>query len=308
MEALRIVFFGSFQRYSVHVLAELVKHVSVTAVITTPPKPAGRHMELTPTPVQEYAQAHRIPTYPLESLSAIPKKLDRPDFLVVAGYGKLIPAVWLDFPKMMAINMHPSLLPAYRGAFPAEWAILNGEKETGVTLVKMSLEFDKGEILVQQAIPITLGDSRETLYAKLYNLGAKLLIETLPKIARGEITPRPQPAGEFFYARRLTREDGFESWEAIQQAFADARQAERIDRKFRALKPWPGLWTEVELTRTHHAVGWKPKTRLKILSCRLSPFTRRLSLQTVQLEGKHPIPFSQFLSAYVPEGASKTPR
>ncbi|EKD64679.1 MAG: Methionyl-tRNA formyltransferase, partial [uncultured bacterium] len=227
-----IIFFGSFQKYSVQVLEKLTNNFSVTAVITTPPKPAGRHMELKPTEVALYARSNKLPLYELYELSTIPD-IPRPDFIVVAGYGRLIPPLWLEFPKIMAVNMHPSLLPQYRGAFPAEWAILNMEKETGVTLVKMSAEFDKGDIIAQKKFVIEPSDTRETLYKKLYDMGAKLLVDTLP----AKITPRPQASGDFFYARRLTRDDGFVPWEEF------TKDISKLERKLRALTPWPGVWT-----------------------------------------------------------------
>lgn len=250
-----IVFFGSFQSYSVQVLEKLVKQFSVIAVITTPPKPAGRHMRLTPTHVEEFAKTKNIPVFSPEKLGVPP--VEKTDFIVVAGYGKLIPTEWLDFPKIMAINMHASLLPQYRGAFPAEWAILRGEKETGVTLVKMTSEFDKGDIIAQRSIPIKPDDTRQTLYKKLYDVGGDLLVETLPK----KITLQPQPTGDFFYSRKLTREDGFVPWEEF-------TNIQSLDRKWRALTPWPGVWTTTPQGK-----------RLKLIS---------LHPPTVQLEGKKP--------------------
>ncbi len=265
-----IIFFGSFQHYSVQVLEKLVKQFSVTAVITTPPKPAGRHMKLAPTAVEQFARARHIPVLSPEKLDAIPNTLKKPDFIVVAGYGKLIPPTWLELPKIMAINMHPSLLPDYRGAFPAEWAILKGEKKTGVTLVKMSSEFDKGEIVAQQKIPIATDDTRETLYKKLYDLGADVLVEYLPKIKSGSVKSTPQPAGNFFYARRITREDGFVSWEEFKESLSTNPSA--LDTKFRALTPWPGVWTTTAQNK-----------RLKLIS---------IKPPVVQLEGKKPTPLT----------------
>lgn len=249
-----IVFFGSFQSYSVQVLQKLQ---SVIAVVTTPAKPAGRHMVLKKTEVEQFANIKKIPVFTPNTLQDIPKDLKRPDFIVVAGYGKLIPNVWLDFSKIMAVNMHPSLLPAYRGAMPAEWAILRGEKETGVTLVKMSPQFDRGDIIAQQKIPIEPTDTRETLYKKLYDLGGDLLVQTLP----GTIVSKPQPAGDFFYARRLTREDGFVPWEEF-------KNIQSLDQKFRALYGWPGVWTTTPQGK-----------RMKLIS---------LVPPVVQLEGKKP--------------------
>lgn len=270
---INVIFFGSFQTYSVQVLKILAKHFNVTSVFTTPPKPAGRHMIATPTPVQQCAGHLATRVYALESLSNIPTEIKKPDFLIVAGYGKLIPTAWLHFPKIMAINMHPSLLPEYRGAFPAEWAILRGEKKTGVSLVKMSEEFDKGDILAQTEYTILPNDTRETIYERLYDLGATLLLDYIPKIASGIITIKPQPQGDYFYARRITREDGFVSWVNF------IKNETELDIKYRALAPWPGVWT---LTPSDK--------RLKLV--RLHPE------RMVQLEGKNPVTFYQFVSAY----------
>lgn len=276
MNPLKIIFFGSFQNYSVQVLKVLAKHFTVTGVFTTPPKPAGRHMIATPTPIQQYAERHTLDVFALESLQNIPTEIKKPDFLIVAGYGKLIPPAWLHFPKVMAINMHPSLLPDYRGAFPAEWALLRGEKKTGVSLVKMSEEFDKGDILAQIEYTLLPKDTRETIYEKLYDLGAGLLLDYIPKIASGIITLKPQPQGDYFYARRITREDGFVPWGDFTKNVAD------LEIKYRALTPWPGVWTMTPSGK-----------RLKLV--RLHPE------RMVQLEGKNPVTFKQFASAYLPK-------
>ncbi len=226
-------------------------------------------MKLTPTDVATYAQTTNLPLYEIADLSKIPN-ITKPDFLVVAGYGQKIPTGWLEFPRVMAINMHQSLLPEYRGANPSEWAILRGETKTGVTLLKMSEDFDQGDIIAQKEIAIEPTDTRQTLYDKLYRLGAELLVETLPK---KELHPRPQPKGDFFYARRLTRDDGFVPWEKF-----DIHSKE-LETKLRAFEGWPGVWT---ITPFHK--------RLKLLELGPEPI--------VQLEGKSPQTFVQFSRAY----------
>jgi len=123
-------------------------------------------MKLTPSEVAVYAHNEKLRLFELENLESIPKNIPRPDFIVVAGYGQKIPEAWLSFPTTAAINMHPSLLPEYRGAFPAEWAILRGEKTTGVTLLIMSSQFDKGDIVAQKKLPIEPTDTKITLYKK----------------------------------------------------------------------------------------------------------------------------------------------
>ncbi len=281
MNKMNIVFFGSFQTYSVQILEKLTKHFHVTAVVTTAPKPKGRHLQIIPTAVEQYAQTHAIPVYHGESLEKIPEELARPDFIVVAGYGKLIPLDWLKFPTVMPVNLHQSLLPQYRGAFPGEWAILRGEEKTGVTLVKMSLAFDKGEIIAQRALPIAPDDTRETLYQKLYDIGGDLLVQCLPKIARNEITPKPQPQGDFFYARKITRDDGFIPWKECFEILTTDPM--KLDLKLRAFAGWPGVWTNVPIRGE--------EKRLRLIA--LTPDV------VVQLEGKNPVSFSQFSSVYL---------
>jgi len=275
---MNIVFFGSFQTYSVQVLNVLAKHFHVSAVVTTPAKPQGRHLTVSVTPVEAFAHSRKIPVFALDKLEAIPERMPKPDFFVVAGYGKRIPASWLTFPKIMAINVHPSLLPRYRGAFPAEWAILKGERETGITLLRMSPEFDTGDILAQKSLPITPDDTRLTLYKKLYCLGADLLVATLPVITAGKIKPKPQPKGNFFYARRLTRQDGCVAWKEFEDTLTNNPRS--LDRKFLALVGWPGVWTRLPQGK-----------RLILLALTPTPL--------VQLEGKKPVSWEQFKNAYL---------
>ncbi len=238
--AYKVIFFGSFQHHSVSVLKKLQESFDVLEVVTVPPMPAGRNLELKPTEVETYAKSQNLPlSYLVPSTHSLV-----PDFIIVAGYGKLLPNNLLSLPKIMAINMHPSLLPNYPGRFPAEWAILNGETETGISLIKMNEKFDKGELLVQEKLPISDTDTREDLYTKLFALGADTLVQALPKIAVGEIQPTPQPKVEnLFNARQLTREDGYIEYEKFKN-FLDPRNSDlEFIKKWRALFPWPGVWT-----------------------------------------------------------------
>jgi methionyl-tRNA formyltransferase len=290
MKNIRIVFFGSFQTYSVQVLQQLTEHFRVVAVVTTPPKPQGRHLTLSPTPVDLFARRHDMAVFAPDTLAAVPRAMPEADFIVVAGYGKRIPASWLTFPNVMAINVHPSLLPRYRGVNPAEWAILRGEKKTGMTLLTISAEFDTGDILIQKSLPIHPGDTRLTLYKKLYDLGAKLLVDYLPKIAKGDVTPTPQAAGTYFYARRLIRQDGFVDWKEFEEALRDNPNS--LDRKFRALFGWPGVWTRLPAPERNNGGQATPQgKRLILVALKPTP--------TVQPEGKKPVPWKQFQSAYL---------
>lgn len=267
-----LVFFGSFQNYSSLTLQNLIdsKLFKINAVITTHPKP-GDHGVITKTHTHLFCETNNIPVYPLENLDTIPPEIAKPDFIFVSGYGKMINEKWLNFPKIMAINAHQSLLPAYAGRFPAQWVILNGEKQTGVTLIKMSSQFDKGEILSQQSIDILPTDTSLTLYPKLYELSAKLFIEAAPNI--NNIIPIPQ-TGSGFYARQLTKNDGY------------VTNFDNLNQLTRALNPWPGVWTYV-FDQNHK------KLILKILS-----LNKNNQPENVLIEGKKPTLWSEISKYY----------
>jgi methionyl-tRNA formyltransferase len=317
---LSIVFFGSFQQYSVIVLQRiLASHgvLSVRCVVTTPPKPAGREMTLQPTAVELFARDQGLPVYgfpelDLKSLELLKlHKSERPDFFVSAGYGKLIPPEWLAWPKIAPVNLHFSYLPDYPGRFPAEWAILAGEKQTGITLIVMSPEFDKGAIITQERVAITATDTREILYDKLYNAGADLVVRVLPVYATGKlpaaIQQRPVPPK---YARQLHREDGYLPPALVRMALRgqilDLTTAESdptslmkeiaeykksttipmadfVQRMIRAFHGWPGVWT------TSSTIGFTgaAQKRVKLLDGHIAD--NRLVLDTIQVEGKLPI-------------------
>lgn len=305
---MKVIFFGSTSD-SVIVLEKLsAVCYQLSAIVTQPPRPVGRKQVLTPTSVEIWAKAHAIPTL------SFPSNPDKPwlyesemqvidtlqplkaDILVSACYGQRIPIQAIQAVRFGGLNVHPSLLPRWRGADPVPWAILSGDHQTGVTIVTLSETFDDGRIISQKKIPITDNDTSDAIRTKLFTIGAQLLEETLTSYTSdvkavphiGGVKPQGYP-----YARRLTREDGFEPWEAIQKAFEDPEEAKRIDRKFRAFFPWPGVWT---LLRQGYG-GQAKEQRLKILSLHLSPTPDYLLLDTVQLEGKKPIPYSTLLTA-----------
>ena len=280
-----IVFFGSFQNYSVFVLDKLHHHpdFQVVGVVTTPPKVGNRNI-LTKTLVHQYGESHHLPVFPLDSLDTIPIT-QKPDFLVVAGYGKKITPNWLQFPKYLPVNFHPSLLPEYAGRFPAEWAILRGETITGVTLIKISENFnDNGDILSQIEEPISTTDTKETLYKRLYENGTDLIINTLPKIISQQIIPLPQYSTGF-YARQITKDDGFVSPSDL----LDTNYAPTLDKKTRALLPWPGVWTNVCSKDGQNLI-------MKIFSFNL--INQKIELRKVQIEGKKPTLWSEISAHY----------
>ena len=282
---MNILFFGSTSD-SVVVLERLT---DVVAVVTQPPRPIGRKQEVTPTPVETWARKHNIPvlTFPSNPMKpwlfadeeAVSDTLApfKADIIISASYGIKIPDRTIKEAHFGGINVHPSILPRWRGADPVPWAILSGDHQIGVTLVTLSERFDEGKILAQKKIPITNTDTSDPLRTKLFTIGRELLISILPDyLSHKPITRYPPFPTESSYARKFTRDDGFEPWEKLM----DPKEAPRINRKFRALHPWPGLWTLFH------------NKRLKILAFDHAP-------TQVQLEGKKPVSFPQFAKAYL---------
>ncbi|MBU1327332.1 methionyl-tRNA formyltransferase [Patescibacteria group bacterium] len=321
---LKIIFFGSTSD-SVLILEKLFNFrlppafrrgrtfdFRLISVVTQPPRPVGRNRVLTPTPVEDWARKQRVtvlsfPSSPqkpwlyeneetvIETLAPI-----KADLLISACYGQKIPIAVINKACFGGLNVHPSILPRWRGADPVPWAILTDDRQIGVTIVRLSTKFDQGVIFAQEKLNITEEDTTDQLRSKLFTMGADLLRKNLPDILCGKLKGSPQKTeGTAPYARRLTRDDGFEPWGIIQKTYADPTEAARIYRKFRAFSPWPGVWTEIETRDKRQGTG-KTKKRLKIISCHLQPTTNNLQLDLVQLEGKKPTSFRQFSTAYLP--------
>jgi methionyl-tRNA formyltransferase len=210
----------------------------VVAVVTQPDKPKGRDLKLQPSPVKLLAQKLDLPLrQPAKAREEkfISELRDlKPDLIVVVAYGQILPQAILDLPKFGCINLHTSLLPKYRGASPIQSALLNGESETGVTIMKMDAGLDTGPILSQRATSILPEDDSQTLHDRLAQLGADLLLETIPDFLAGKISPRPQPAEGAGYAAKIKKEDGKIDWK---------QPAEKILDRLRAFTPWPGAFT-----------------------------------------------------------------
>lgn len=211
----------------------------VAAVFTQPDKPAGRGRQVLPSPVKEFALTCGIPVYQPariktnEEVRAVFEGI-APEACIVAAYGKILPEWLLVIPRFGSINVHASLLPKYRGAAPINWAIANGERVTGVTIMQMDAGMDTGPMLASRAIEIGEEETAPDLSSKLATLGAELLAETLPLIERGDIHPAPQNEIEATYAPILKREDGLINWRM---------NAQEISNRVRAFQPWPATYT-----------------------------------------------------------------
>ncbi|WP_457678427.1 methionyl-tRNA formyltransferase [Thermovibrio sp.] len=211
----------------------------ISLVITQPDRPAGRGKKITPPPVKVEAQRLGIEVYQPEKVKEneeLYRKLKEisPDFIVVAAYGKILPKWLIELPKFMTVNVHASLLPKYRGASPIQAALLNGEKETGITIMKVIPELDAGDILSQKRVEIKEEDDAQTLHDRLAELGGELLVETLPKVVSGEVKPVPQDESKATYCPKIAKEMGRVDW---------SLPAERIFNMVRAFTPWPGAHT-----------------------------------------------------------------
>ncbi len=227
--------------FAVPSLARLIQDgQQVAAVFTQPDKPAGRGKLVQAPPVKLFALERGIAVYQPariktnEEVRAIFETI-APDACIVAAYGKILPEWLLGIPRLGCINVHASLLPKYRGAAPINWAIANGERETGVTIMQMDAGMDTGPMIARRGLVIGDDETAPELSTRLSELGAEALSATLPLIERGEITPTPQDEREATYAPILKREDGLIDWRM---------SAPEIANRVRAFHPWPGAYTQ----------------------------------------------------------------
>ena len=205
---LKIVFMGT-PSFSVPILEALIKEYEVALVVTQPDKEVGRKKELTMSPVKECALKHNIPVFQPEKIRADYQPIidANPDLIVTAAFGQIIGTKVLNYPKYRSINVHASLLPKYRGGAPIHYSVINGDKETGVTIMYMEKAMDAGDILSQKAIPILEEDTTGSMFEKLSIVGRDLLMETIPALIKGEITPIKQNPEEVTFAYNITKEE-----------------------------------------------------------------------------------------------------
>jgi methionyl-tRNA formyltransferase len=235
---MRVVFMGT-PEFAVPILASLIRSEhQVVAVYTQPDKPAGRGQRLVPSAVKRLALEYRLPILQPLSLRQ-PQEVEKlatlkPEIIVVAAFGQLLPQSILDIPPLGCINVHPSLLPQHRGPSPITAAILAGDEVTGVSIMLMDRGFDTGPILAQSQIAISPQDTAGSLRDKLAQLGAQLLMQTLPLWLGGCLAPQPQDEQRATYSRLITKEEGGMDWHL---------SAVQLERRVRAFQPWPGCYT-----------------------------------------------------------------
>ena len=297
---MKIVFMGT-PHFAVGALQAIIDagH-EVVAVVTQPDKPKGRGKEMQSTPVKQCAIAANILVFQ-------PKKIKneesieilrsyRADIFVVAAFGQILSKEILEMPRFGCINIHASLLPKYRGAAPIQWAIIDGERETGVTIMQMDAGIDTGDMLMKKVVPIANDETGESLDGKLMRAGAELIVEVLPKIEAGEITPVKQSEEDSCYAKMLNKQLGSIDWRS---------SAISIERLIRGLNPWPSAFTylngktlkiweaEVVFENTKEPAG----TIINITkdSFTVSTGEGKLRVMDVQLEGKKRMRAHDFL-------------
>lgn len=300
---MRVVFMGT-PEFAVSSLQALhsAGH-EIVSVLTQPDRPAGRGNKLTSPPVKQRALELGLTVEQPDRVRQ-PEVVERlreiaPRAIVVVGYGQFIPQSIIDLPPLGCVNVHSSLLPKYRGAAPMNWAIVNGETATGVTTMLIEKRLDAGDILLMRETPIGPDETTPELAARLAPMGADLLIETLERLDRGEITPRKQIEEDATYAPIMKREDGLIDWNL---------SASDVYNRIRGFDPWPGSYTTIRGKRLHIrrarvADGPTPEPgRLAtalglIVGC---GWGTCLQIDEVQLEGKNRISAEDFVRGYRP--------
>lgn len=265
---MKILFFGTSD-FAVPILSKLTKCHEIAAVITKPDSPQGRHLLTRPSAVKADAQELGLPVFSLEDLplaDAVHRlKSYEADLFVVIAYGQILPVGILSLPKFYSIGMHASLLPKYRGASPISWALLNGEKRTGVTVFKLSERMDAGDIIMQEEMDILSSDNAQTLSVRLSQAGADLLLKAVDVIEKRSECFKRQKDETATFTRRLKKEDGLIDWE---------RSSVEVHNKVRAMFGWPGAFSDLnghrvkilaaEIEESQRAGDYRPGEIIKV--------------------------------------------
>lgn len=297
---MKIVFIGTSQ-FACPALHVLDDRYGIELIVTQPDRPAGRHAKLRPSPVKNAALTRGLALIQPENINhqatvEILRNIS-PDVIVVASYGQLLKQVVFDLPPLGTINIHDSLLPAYRGAAPVSWAIINGERRTGISTFFIERGLDSGDILLEEALEIGPDETAAELETRLAQLGADVILKTLDSLATGSLQAEPQPQHGISLAPKLTRDNGHIDWH---------QPAMKIHNLVRGTVPWPGAWTQL----ANHRVKIH-RTKLTDLACGVLkpgeiglPETNRLLVGTqdllleileLQREGKPRTSGSNFL-------------
>lgn len=300
----KIIFMGT-PAFSVPVLEGLLEAgYEIAAVVTQPDRPVGRKRILTAPPVKETALKHGLTVLQPEKISGSAEMETvialKPDIIVTAAFGQFLPERLLQAPVLGAVNVHASLLPRYRGGAPVHYSIINGEKETGVTIMEMIKKMDAGGIYAQRSIPISAQDDVGTMFDKLSIVGKALLLEALPEILSGALKPVPQDESQATFSPNITREQEKIDWQ---------KTAEQIDCQVRGMRPWPTAFTTYQ--RTNWKL-WEVAPLLETTSAEPGTIIKRskkelwiacgkgtvLSLNSIQPSGKGRLSIQDFLNGF----------
>ena len=294
---MRLVFLGT-PAFAVPTLERLVERGhQVLAAVTQPDRPKGRGQTLAPPPVKEAALRLGMPVYQPERVKR-PEAVDHlrsfaPEAMVVVGYGQIIPQSVIDIPPLGILNVHASLLPKYRGAGPIQWAIVNGETVTGVTIMRIDAGLDTGPMLLKAETAIGADETAIDLGRRLSVMGAGLLVEALDALAAGRVIPQPQDNAQATYASMLKKEDGRIDW---------TRSAAQIHNQVRGMQPWPGAYSIFRGAALHvwrarpveAGAGHPPGALVRIKPPLVACGVGALELIEVQMEGRKRMPAADF--------------
>jgi len=303
---MKVVFFGTPQ-FAVPFLNHLEEsdQIEIEAVVTQPDKPVGRKKEIMESPVKKFTKKINLPVFQPKKLKNNPKFVEllkelEPDFIVVIAYGVILPPEILDIPKYDCINIHASLLPKYRGASPIQSAILNGDKETGISFMSLDEDLDTGDVYLLKKITVEKKDTQESLSKKLSDFGAILLPYTLKDIEDKILTPIPQKESLATYCGKISKEDA--------EIDPKKETAEKIFNKLRAFTPWPGIYMifnskrlkllEINIYKGEEKVdsGVLTSKNKKIL---LGTKSGILEITKLQPEGKKALSAKEFINGFL---------
>jgi len=308
---MKIVFFGT-PEYVLSVLNDLHykfkirSHESpITAIVTQEPKPIGRKKQLQFSPIDVWGHERKIPVF-FNPKDIITNKIEA-DIGILASYGKIIPEEVINYFPHGILNIHPSLLPKWRGASPIQAAIIDGGKQTGVSIIKLDEKLDHGPIISQFKENVLDSDTSATLRQRLFKRGSKVLIELLNPYIKGNIKLRAQDENQATYTGQIIKNDGFipprilnsalqglpvqDNWKiGFINNYTAIPNAKLLERFIRAMQPWPISWTKIKIKNK--------RLRIKILKAHLKKISSKLILDKIQLEGKNPVTWRQFKEGY----------
>ncbi len=300
-DKIKIAFFGT-PDFGLPALKKLIQNdkIKISFVVTQPDKKVGRKQILTPPPTKVEALNHNIPVFQPEKIKnfVLPYKID---LIITAAYGQIVPKTILEEPKYGALNIHGSLLPKYRGAACVQATILNGDKKTGITIIKMTEKLDAGPIVAQEEIKIKKEETAGELYKRLSLLASKMIVPVILSYIQGEIIPKPQDESRASYVGLLTKKDGKIDWN---------KSAVELERFVRAMTPWPGAYCfikkdniRIKIIKVNAKILKVNKYKIgKAFSCKKKLAVQcgqdALIIERLQISGKKEISGEEFLRGY----------